>query len=338
VIKAILSRLTDTLHELPVLVLMPHSRCNCRCVMCDIWKANQQKKEITTEEFSRHVESFRRLGVKYIALSGGEALMHTNLWRLCEMMRSAGMHISLLSTGMTLAQHSANVVKHVDEVIVSLDGPPEVHNTIRNISSAYEKLSQGVAALQKLKPDFRITGRCVLQKLNYRYFPDIVRTAQTLQLQQISFLAADVSTSAFNRESPWTDEKVVQIELNESETQEFESLLNASFREFESAYQSRFIAESPAKMLELVQYYKAMLGNASFPARKCNAPWVSAVIESDGEVRPCFFHASYGNLFTSTFDAILNSETAKAFRRKLDVKTDPICQRCVCSLHRGVLS
>ena len=253
-------------------------------------------------------------------------------------MRTAGMHIGLLSTGMTLAQHAANVVKHVDEVIVSLDGPPEVHNTIRNISSAYEKLSQGVAALQKLKPEFRITGRCVLQKLNYRYFPDIIRTAQTLQLQQISFLAADVSTSAFNRESPWTDEKVVQIELNEVETQEFESLLKASFREFESDYQSKFIAETPAKMLELAQYYKAMLGNASFPARKCNAPWVSAVIESDGEVRPCFFHASYGNLFTSTFDAILNSETAKAFRRKLDVKTDPICQRCVCSLHRGVLS
>jgi MoaA/NifB/PqqE/SkfB family radical SAM enzyme len=338
VIKAILSRLTPTLHELPVLVLMPHSRCNCRCVMCDIWKANQQKKEITAEEFSRHLQAFRKLGVKYIALSGGEALMHTNLWRLCEMMRATGMHISLLSTGMTLAQHAEDVVKHVDEVIVSLDGPPEIHNIIRNISSAYEKLSQGVAALQNLKPDFRITGRCVLQKLNYRYLPGIIRTAQDLGLQQISFLAADVSTSAFNREAPWTDEKMVQIELNETETHEFEAVLQETFREFASAYQSKFIAESPAKMLALAQYYKAMLGNASFPEKKCNAPWVSAVVESDGEVRPCFFHASYGNLFNATFDAIVNSETAKAFRRTLDLKTDPICQRCVCSLHRGVLS
>jgi len=338
VIKAILSRVTDTLHELPVLVMMPHSRCNCRCVMCDIWKANSQKKEISTEELSRHMESFRRLGVKYVALSGGEALMHSNLWRLCEMMRAEGIHISLLSTGMTLAQHAADVVKHVNEVIVSLDGPPEVHNAIRNIPSAYDKLSQGVAAVLKLKPDFRITGRCVLQKLNFNHLPEIIRTAQRLGLKQVSFLAADVSTSAFNRDAPWTEEKVVQIELNEPETQQFEAILRETFREFAPLYQSKFIAESPAKMMALAQYYKAMLGTAPFPGKKCNAPWVSAVIEVDGEVRPCFFHASYGNLFDSTFEAIVNSEPAKAFRNNLNVKTDPICERCVCSLHRGVLS
>src|SRR6187549_943351 len=132
-VKALLTQVTDKIHTLPVLVLMPHSRCNCRCVMCDIWKANQNKQEITVEQLQPHIESFRRLGVKYVALSGGEALMHSNLWLFCDQLKSIGVKISLLSTGVTLKAHAENVLKHVDEVIVSLDGNLEIHNRIRNI-------------------------------------------------------------------------------------------------------------------------------------------------------------------------------------------------------------
>ncbi len=39
--------------SLPILILYPHSRCNCRCVMCDIWKTNDTA-EISFEELQRH--------------------------------------------------------------------------------------------------------------------------------------------------------------------------------------------------------------------------------------------------------------------------------------------
>src|SRR5678815_5035736 len=81
------SRITGRLNALPVLVLMPHSRCNCKCVMCDIWKANQNKREITTEDLAPHLDGFRRLGVKWVLLSGGEPLMHSNLWSFCQSLR-----------------------------------------------------------------------------------------------------------------------------------------------------------------------------------------------------------------------------------------------------------
>src|SRR5687767_566258 len=98
-LKRILNKATHRLGTLPVLVLMHHSRCNCSCVMCDIWKDNQNKKEISVEELSKHIDSFRKLGVKQVALSGGEALMHSNLWTFCELLKSSGVKISLLSTG-----------------------------------------------------------------------------------------------------------------------------------------------------------------------------------------------------------------------------------------------
>lgn len=336
VIKRLINIATHRLVTLPVLVLMPHSRCNCRCVMCDIWKANSNKQEITTENLEKHLPAFKKLGVKHVALSGGEALMHTNLWKFCALLKSIGIRISLLTTGVSLKVHAENVIAWCDDVIVSLDGGRERHNQIRNIPHAFEKLEEGVARLKVLKPEFRVTGRTVLQKMNFRDFPDIVTTARTLGLDQISFLAADVSSSAFNRPAPWEDDKVVQIELNATEADEFESILRTSFTEFKTLYQQKFIAESRQKMLSLVQYYRAILGATDFPGKVCNAPWVSAVIESDGEVRPCFFHPSFGNIHEHSLTEIINTPAAVAFRKNLNMKEDKTCQRCVCSLHIGL--
>jgi len=133
--------LTDRIHTLPVVILMPHSACNCRCVMCDIWKANRNKQEISKEALAGHLESFRELNVKWAVLSGGEALLHSNLWTLCEMLKGIGIRITILSTGLLLEKQVNQVIRWSDEVTVSLDGSAEIHNKIRNIPNAYQKLA-----------------------------------------------------------------------------------------------------------------------------------------------------------------------------------------------------
>jgi Fe-coproporphyrin III synthase len=332
-IKRILTSVTHKIYNLPVLVLMPHSRCNCRCVMCDIWKANAEKRELSAEDIQKHIGAFKKLGVKRVALSGGEALMHSNLWLLCAALKDIGAKISLLSTGVTLKSHANDVVKYCDDVIVSLDGSPAVHNQIRNIPNAFEKLAEGVKALKDLNPSFKVTGRCVIQRSNFRDFEEILTTALQLGLDQISFLPADVSSTAFNRPERWEREKVHQVALEPDEVDELESIIKTSFINFRKLYRSRFIAESPEKMLRIPQYYRAILGKSEFPKQWCNAPWVSAVVESNGDVMPCFFHKPYGNIYANDFLAIVNSPMAIHFRRNLDIQQNEICRKCVCSLY-----
>lgn len=305
--------------------------------MCDIWRANDEKREITAEELSKHMGAFRKLGVKRVALSGGEALMHSNLWKLCNQLAGMGAKISLLTTGLTLKAHASNVIEHVHDVIVSIDGSRDVHNRIRNIPGAFEKLEAGVKHLKMLDPKFKITGRTVLQKQNFADFNNLIQAAVDMGLDQISFLPADVSSQAFNRSEPWNKSRVSEVALNEEELYILEKIIEASFARFRSYYENRFIAESPAKMKEIVAHYRAILGLAKFPGRKCNAPWVSAVVEPDGAVRPCFFHSPNGYLGESDFEALINSDDSIRFRKQLNVKKDPVCQRCVCSLHVGVL-
>jgi MoaA/NifB/PqqE/SkfB family radical SAM enzyme len=332
-LRRLLTLATNKIYSLPVMVLMPHSRCNCRCVMCDIWKSNNDKKEISTDVLQQHIQTFKKLGVKRVALSGGEALMHANLWNFCDQLHGIGVKISLLSTGILLAPHAHEVTTHCDDVIVSLDGSRGVHNAIRNIPSAFEKLEQGVRALKQIDKNFPVTGRCVLQKLNFRDFPNVIRTAKQLGLDQISFLSADVSSTAFNHVEGWQEEKAGGIALTPDETDEFEIIVKQSFVEFKEEYRRRFIAESRDKIGSLVQYYRAIQGKASFPTHRCNAPWVSAVLESNGDVMPCFFHKPYGNIFNGSFEEIINSEEAVSFRKKLNVTKNEICKKCVCSLY-----
>jgi radical SAM protein with 4Fe4S-binding SPASM domain len=95
-----------------------------------------------------------------------------------------------------------------------------------------------------------------------------------------------------------------------------------------------FVAESPAKLRRIVQHFRAYWGETESTAPRCNAPWVSAVVEWDGTVRPCFFHAAIGKatIETPLFD-VINSAVAVDFRRNLDVASNEVCRRCVCSLN-----
>ena len=333
VLQRQLTLTTHRISTLPVVVLLPHSRCNCRCLMCDIWRANQSGQEITRDDLARHLADLRQLHVRWVVLSGGEALMHSNLWTLCALLKDLEVKISLLSTGLLLARFAPDIVRWCDEVIVSLDGSHEVHNTIRGVPRAYERLAAGLAALRALQPTFRVTARCVMQRLNYHDLPHIIDTAHALQLQQISFLAVDVATTAFNRATPWDAARVAAVALSADEVQHFEGIVEEVIRNYAADFASGFIAERPDKLRRLPQYFRALDGQGEFPRTVCNAPWVSTVIEADGTVRPCFFHRALGNIHQQSLAEILNADEAMAFRRRLDVTDDPICRQCVCTLH-----
>ena len=96
---------------------------------------------------------------------------------------------------------------------------------------------------------------------------------------------------------------------------------------------SGFIVETPDKLRRIVQHFRGHLGQAENVAPRCNAPWVSAVIEASGDVRPCFFHPVLGNIRQQSFPQIVNGANALRFRSTLDVAHNPTCQRCVCSLY-----
>lgn len=323
----------EPITQIPVLILFPHNRCNCRCLMCDIWRIREQQ-EIEPEAVARWTDEWRQLGVRRVVLTGGEALMHSRLWNLCAVLTQAGINITLLSSGLLLYRHAAPIVRYCDDLVVSLDGPETIHDRIRGVRRAYALLARGVAAVRMASASIRVTARCVVQRDNYRHLRDTVAAAHALGLDGISFLAVDVSSEAFNRPRGWPNERARAVALAQADLPGLAAELRAMETACKDDFESRFIAESPRKLwVRLYQYFSALLGCEEFYPNDCNAPWVSAVIESDGTVRPCFFHRSLGVVSeTRTLREVLNAPEAIEWRRGLDTRQNPICRRCVLSL------
>ncbi len=318
------------IESLPVLVLNPHGRCNCRCTMCDIWKTTEVQ-ELTEVEIQRQIESIRRLRVEWVVLSGGEPMMHSNLWRLCKLLKAEKLRVTLLSSGLLLGRNAQAIVEHVDDVIVSLDGPSTVHDSIRGVQGAFEMLASGVEQIRVLRPEFGISARCTVQRSNFRHLTATVDAASALQLNSISFLAADLDSAAFHRPNGWPIEKQQEVALDSAGVSVLEAEIEALIARGECR---RFVLESPDKLRRIARHFRVHLGEAAPVSPTCNAPWTSAVVEADGTVRPCFFHRPIGNLNSGLpLEDIINGPAALAFRDSLNVSSNPICQKCVCSLN-----
>ena len=324
---------TDRISVLPIVILMPHSACNCRCVMCDIWKDNKNLKQLTENDIKDLLVSLKKLGTQQILMSGGEALLNPNFFRFCQILQEQNIKVSLLSTGLTLKKNAEQLVQWVNDIIVSLDGNEQIHNTIRNIPDAYQKLKDGVKEIKSQKPAFKITGRTVIHRLNFRDWPAIIESAKEIGLDQVSFLPADVSSHAFNREILWTDQRQQEILISQDQLRELEMVIENIIESRSAGGNIHFIAESPEKLRKIHSYYAAFYGLNPFPYKKCNAPWVSTVIEADGTVRPCFFHPPMGNIRQQSLEDIINSNESIRFRKELDISKDNTCVKCVCYLH-----
>lgn len=318
---------------LPIVILMPHSSCNCRCVMCDIWKGNKNTKQLTEKDVEGLLASLNKLGTKQILFSGGEALLNPNFFKLCAILKKGQRKITLLSTGLTVKKNVEQLLRWVDDIIVSLDGPEEVHDKIRNIEGAFSKLKEGVQAIKQKNPDFSISGRTVIHQLNFRHWPRMVDAAKKIGLDSISFLPADVSSHAFNREVLWNIERQHEVMIEKEDLPLLETVTENLIAQHNDDFKSHYILESPEKLRKIPAYYKALHGLNDFPAKKCNAPWVSAVVEADGSVRPCFFHTAFGNIHQTGFAEIINGEPMLTFRKELNMDCNETCKRCVCYLN-----
>src|ERR1700689_217213 len=127
------------------------------------------------------------------------------------MLRSDGIRVTVLTAGLLLESQAEIIAASVDDVIVSLDGPSTVHNRIRRVSGAYERMAAGVRALRRARAGMAIRARCTVQKENHRWLRATIACAQETGLDSISFLAADLTSDAFNRPHGWGQERQHQI-------------------------------------------------------------------------------------------------------------------------------
>jgi len=284
----------------------------------------------------RLLPSFERLRTQVVLLSGGEPLLNPEWDSIAGILRNSGLKVWLLTSGLSLAKHGRRACELFHAITVSLDGTDrETYGAIRGLD-AFDKVCDGIRAAvnRGVAPSLRVT----VQRANFRQLPAFVHTAKDLGARQVSFLAVDVaSPHAFSR----TDNFAADLALRPEDLPVFEDVLCALESDCAEDFRSGFIAENPHKLRRILQYFKAIHGQAVYPAVRCNAPEFSAVIGATGRVQPCFFIPGPADAVLSGADddqngltAVLNGDAMSAQRGAIRGGRRSECKTCVCSMWR----
>jgi MoaA/NifB/PqqE/SkfB family radical SAM enzyme len=325
-----LNEVTNRTFVLPVVIFFPTSRCNSRCVSCDWWKSSGAD-DLTIGEIERLAGALPQLGTRLVVFSGGEPLLRPDVFDAARLFRTQGLPLHLLTSGVLLEKCATEVAAEFSRVIVSLDAATEaLYGEVRGVM-ALRLVESGVARLRRIAPRIPITARATLHRRNFRELPRLIDHARAMTLDGISFLAADVSSLAFGRSAAPSG---AALALTRCEVAEFADLVEQTITDHRRDVTSGFVAESADKLRRLPQYYAALIEGRRFPPAGCSAPWMSAVVEADGSVRPCFFHDAIGNIRQTPIETIVERDLP-AFRKNLDVTANAVCGRCVCSTRVG---
>jgi len=300
--------------------------------MCDIWQRTDAQ-ELSASSLFRHRDSLIHLGVRQVVLSGGEPLLNRDLPAILDFLGALNIRVTLLTTGLLLQKRAEVLVEGVDDIIVSLDGPAPIHDSIRRVPRAFETITRGIEAVRSLRPTMPIACRTTVQKQNHSHLRATADAAHSLELDSISFLPVDLTSTAFNRERPWAFGRQEEIALTASELTALELEIEQLIASYRFDISTRFIRENETKLRHIGVRFREHLFGTPPRSPKCNAPWVSTVMEVDGTLRPCFFHPPVASTTELTLEQALNTPSARAFRANLDVASDRTCQHCVCSLN-----
>lgn len=355
--KHLLNLVSDRLSTLPLVVLYLTDGCNSRCVTCDIWRNPRRNMPMPMVE--EIAAAFKDLQVRWVLLSGGEAMQHPQWPEIARHFRAEGTYVMLLTNGLLLRKQADEVIASVDEVIVSLDGGnAATYQDIRGVDG-FDLIMEGIQAVRA--GGIPVATRTTLQHANYREIPQIIDAAKTAGVNRVSFLTVDVSNEyAFGNRFPAEatlpiianmglgappEHGPLATALTMEDVRDFEQVVDDVTTRYAHDFESGLISESPDKLRRMVDYFGALHGEGQFPRPRCNSPHISTVIEVDGTLRPCYFLPAYGKLKPpkdtegyskgTLLKEAINTTAAQHIRKAYRSGQRLECERCVCPLYKG---
>ncbi len=322
----------DTLVQLPLLVLYITDGCNSRCVSCDIWQNPRRNMALGLAQSL--AETVEELGVRWVLLSGGEAMQHPEWASIAQMFRERGVRVMLLTNGLMVKKQADLVASHVDDLIISLDGgTAPTYHAIRGVD-AFDLLLEGIDEVRAR--GVNVTTRTTVQRANWHEIPQLIDVCLAHDVNTISFLAVDTSNElAFGNRTLGTQSALLPT-LDDIDA--LEAQLKVLAVSHKTHFDSGRIAESPQKLQRtLVQYFRASYGVGAFLPPKCNAPHFSTVVGVDGALQPCYFLPAYGRMMPKgeRLPQALNTTPAQALRNAYKNGQRAECKTCVCPLYKS---
>jgi len=151
-------------------------RCNATCEFCNIWQGKEQAEPAASEVEPEALGAIRKLGVKYLNITGGEPFLREDLPQILKHAKDLGFFISLTTNGLLYRERGKPTAGLIDRLYFSLDYPmEEEHDRSRGIDCFYEVMAAiDLAKEWGEKPIINFT----MTRDSVRFLPEMVELAE----------------------------------------------------------------------------------------------------------------------------------------------------------------
>lgn len=331
------------------LVLGVNNSCNLHCKMCDVGvddrRSNFFQNLMGSTPLHMPVGLFKKIvdqAEKYfpkvkVGYAFTEPLMYVHLAESLRYVKKRNLFTSMTTNGLGLKKWAPlfHDVK-LDELNISLDGPPAVHNYIRGNAHSFAKAIEGVESLLSLNKKFRINVYCVINEWNSGFLLEFLQILNCYPLARVGLMHSNFTPQSIADEH---NEKFGGLypatASNVSETHNDGMDMNLLWEEIQKVktfswnFPVEFFPEMDS-IKKLVVYYQ---NPELFIGRRCMDIFSNMMIKSNGDVIPSHgrcFNLKVGNLHESDLKTIWNSAILAQFRTDVTKNGGllPACSRC----------
>lgn len=325
--------------------------CNLACSMCGQWRRAvilgsrpgerflplQKVKDLADEVASHGTE---------IYVWGGEPTLHSDFGEIISYVKDKGIVCAVNTNGLLLRDFVEVILRSkIDSLYVSLDGPANIHDSIRGRKGTYAKVMDGLAKLHKNGAGKRplVVAQITLSKSNLRHVEQLLwelekNDAVDMSIVQLGwFVTTEVGTNYERRiKEDFGSEGSSWIGFRDDMASERAREIRELVYRIKCAEFRKPILFFPSLRQGMIERYYVDHSD-SFGRKRCGSIYRRLEIRPNGDAVVCFDFPDIvvGNVYEQTIAEIWTGNQLRKFRRNLRNKgLLPICTRC-CGLFRG---
>jgi len=324
--------------------------CNLRCRMCAQWgqaaynydRPSEALREVVPAKYYKQMVDDCAHSNPLYYIWGGEPMMYPDILEVLAHIKSCRNPVALITNGTLIEKHAPELVRmNLDCIMVSLDGPRDLHDEIRGVPGTFDALRAGLqSVLHERAMRGQITPILILlitiNTANVNAIAETVKIAEQLGADFVGiywswFTSREIGDAhtRFMQEHFCVTPTAWKGFLLDTVEMDVERLVEEVRRLRRLRLRIPVLFVPHLSDNQIGRYYRDPAH--TFGYRRCYAPWYLVEIGPNGDVSTCRDHPDFvcGNIREEPLPVIFNNERFRSFRRVLkEHKLIPICGRC----------
>jgi putative peptidoglycan lipid II flippase len=330
--------------------------CNLACRMCGQWgpegymrlsrrsdrgaRENRLEGELGLVDWKKLVDEVAEYGVKKVLLRGGEVFLYPDIVPLLDYIHGKGIFIAIDTNGTQIGRFAEDLVRIGDvHLTISVDGPEEIHDSVRGRKGCFEEIREG---LERLAEEERKSGKRISKSINFTISPHSLRglgsmpeVAESLGISTLClvpcYYVPEATGKKYERElrENFGCEAFSWRGFHHEDSGVDADELAAQLRAYKSALGG--MTDYPYMPMSEAEY-RTWFGGATTPVGSVKCANVERLIDIQpgGEADFCvdFPDYSIGNVREHTIAELWNGPRAGKFRAYRRKKPLAVCARC----------